>query len=49
MAAALDKDNPLAPGTIIDGKFRVDKSIGEGAVGVVMRAKHLKLGQRRQV
>jgi serine/threonine protein kinase len=45
MAAALDKDNPLAPGTIIDGKFRVDKSIGEGAVGVVMRAKHLKLGQ----
>lgn len=34
----------LAPGTVIDGKFRLEKVIGEGAVGVVMKAQHLLLG-----
>ncbi len=34
----------LAPGTVIDDKFRIEKVLGEGAVGVVVRALHLKLG-----
>ncbi len=34
---------PIRPGTVIDDKFRVEAILGEGGMGVVVRAMHLKL------
>jgi serine/threonine-protein kinase len=34
-----------APGTVIAGKYRVERTLGAGGVGVVLAAKHLELGQ----
>ena len=36
----------LAAGTVIDGRYRVDEILGEGAMGVVVAAKHLQLDER---
>jgi eukaryotic-like serine/threonine-protein kinase len=36
----------LAAGTVIDGRYRVDEILGEGAMGVVVAAKHVQLGER---
>jgi len=36
----------LAAGTVIDGRYRVDAILGEGAMGVVVAAKHVQLGER---
>jgi serine/threonine-protein kinase len=43
-AAALLKD--LTVGTIVDGKYRIDEVLGRGAMGVVVAATHLQLGER---
>ena len=37
---------PLEPGSIICGKYRVEQVLGEGGMGVVVSALHLKLEQR---
>ncbi|HEX8794589.1 MAG TPA: serine/threonine-protein kinase [Polyangiaceae bacterium] len=42
--AALLKD--LTVGTIVDGKYRIDEVLGRGAMGVVVAATHLQLGER---
>jgi len=36
----------LDPGTIIDGRYRVDGILGEGGMGVVVVASHIDLGKR---
>lgn len=36
---------PVALGTVIDERYRVDRVIGEGGMGVVMQATHLVLAQ----
>ena len=36
----------LAVGTVIDGRYRVDAILGEGAMGVVVAAKNVQLGER---
>jgi serine/threonine-protein kinase len=36
----------IEPGTVIDGKYRVERVIGEGGMGVVVAATHLQLDQR---
>lgn len=39
-------DLPVCPGQVLDGKFRVEKIVGEGAMGMVVEATHLALDQR---
>jgi serine/threonine protein kinase len=36
----------LTVGSVIDGKYRVDEVLGRGAMGVVVAATHLELGER---
>lgn len=43
-SAALLKD--LTVGTVIEGKYRIDEVLGRGAMGVVVAATHLQLGER---
>jgi serine/threonine-protein kinase len=36
----------LTVGSVVDGKYRVDEVLGRGAMGVVVAATHLELGER---
>src|SRR5437868_1462029 len=36
---------PLAPGTIIKGKYRIDRLLGEGGMGIVVAAHHIGLDE----
>ncbi|HEX3668073.1 MAG TPA: serine/threonine-protein kinase, partial [Acidimicrobiia bacterium] len=36
----------LTVGSVVDGKYRVDEVLGRGAMGVVVAATHLQLGER---
>ena len=36
----------FAPGTVLDDKYRIDRMLGTGGMGVVMAATHLKLQER---
>ena len=37
---------PVRPGDIVKGKYRIDRELGEGGMGVVVAAHHVKLDQR---
>ncbi len=37
---------PIEIGETLDGKFRIERVIGEGAVGLVVEAMHIDLGER---
>jgi serine/threonine-protein kinase len=37
---------PVSPGDVLAGKYRVDRVLGEGGMGVVVAATHLQLDQR---
>lgn len=41
-----DARAPVAPGDILAGKYRVERVLGAGAMGVVVAAMHLQLDQR---
>jgi serine/threonine protein kinase len=41
-----DVPSGLRAGSVIDGKYRIEKVIGSGGMGVVLSAMHLALGQR---
>ena len=43
------KDLPTAPGEIFAGKYRVERVLGAGGMGVVVAATHVDLGERRAV
>jgi eukaryotic-like serine/threonine-protein kinase len=43
---AQDPSFSVQPGDVLDGKFRVDRVLGEGGMGVVVAATHVALGQR---
>ncbi len=36
----------IAPGTLLAGKYRVEKQLGRGGMGVVLSARHVQLDQR---
>src|SRR5689334_9029642 len=40
-------DAPVQPGDILAGKYRVERVLGVGAMGVVVAALHVDLGERR--
>lgn len=39
-------NSPVAPGDVLDGKYRVERIIGAGGMGIVVQAFHEKLEQR---
>ncbi len=38
------KDSPVNPGDIVAGKYRVERVLGSGGMGVVLAARHIGLG-----
>jgi serine/threonine-protein kinase len=44
--ALRDDRLPVQPGTVIAGKFRVERLLGQGGMGVVASAMHMQLGER---
>ena len=42
-------DLPIGAGDLIAGKYRVERQLGDGGMGVVVAAVHVKLGERRAI
>src|SRR3954447_25868282 len=40
------EQNPTIPGTILAGKYRVERILGQGGMGVVVEARHIALDER---
>ncbi len=38
--------NPTLPGTVLAGKYRVERVLGQGGMGVVVEARHMALDER---
>jgi serine/threonine-protein kinase len=45
-ATAASRWPELSPGTVIGGRYRIDRVLGAGAMGVVLAARHVTLGQQ---
>jgi serine/threonine-protein kinase len=41
-----DPVNPTFPGTVLAGKYRVERILGQGGMGVVVEARHIALDER---
>src|SRR3954452_17224576 len=41
--------DPLAPGTVLDGRYRIEEEIPRGGMGIIYRATHLTLDLPRAV
>jgi serine/threonine-protein kinase len=39
-------ESPTVPGSVLAGKYRVDRIIGQGGMGVVVEARHIQLDDR---
>ena len=46
MSASPDNDLPVQPGSVLAGKYRVERVIGRGGMGVVVVARHVALDER---
>jgi serine/threonine-protein kinase len=44
-ASTLGTDGPVSIGDVLEGKFRVERIIGEGAMGLVVEARNLRLDE----
>ncbi|MEZ4295402.1 MAG: protein kinase [Polyangiaceae bacterium] len=44
--ASHNEDIPVQPGAILAGKYRVDRVLGKGGMGVVVEARHVALDER---
>src|SRR6186713_1788158 len=42
----MDPQTGMAPGTILAGKYRVDRVLGAGGMGMVVAAHHVQLDER---
>src|SRR5215471_2945366 len=42
----VSKAAPIHPGTVLAGKYRVDRLLGQGGMGVVVEAHHIALDER---
>src|SRR5687768_7391684 len=40
-----DSVSPISVGTVVDGKYEVERVLGSGGMGVVVAARHLQLGK----
>jgi serine/threonine-protein kinase len=38
-------DRPIRPGDVLLGKYRVERGLGRGGMGIVVAARHLELGE----
>jgi serine/threonine-protein kinase len=45
-AAQNEAELPVHPGQVLEGKFRIERIVGEGAMGLVAEATHLNLDER---
>src|SRR5262245_31788883 len=45
-AAAAPSESPTLPGTVLVGKYRVERVLGQGGMGVVVEARHIALDER---
>jgi serine/threonine-protein kinase len=45
-AAATPQPSPTVPGTVLAGKYRVERILGQGGMGVVVEARHIALDER---
>ena len=41
-----DDDGMIGPGDVIAGKYRIERVLGRGGMGVVVAAEHLRLGEK---
>jgi len=39
-------ESPFSPGSVIDGKYRIDRRLAEGGIGIILAATHQALGRR---
>ncbi len=46
MAAESDRDAPVSEGDVLAGRYRVERVLAQGGMGVVVAARHIQLGQR---
>jgi serine/threonine-protein kinase len=42
----MNERNQIDPGTVLDGKYRIEKQVGAGGMGAVYMATHIAIGRR---
>jgi serine/threonine-protein kinase len=40
------RDEPIAPGMTLAGKYKIERVLGQGTMGLVLGARHIAVGLR---